>query len=201
MRRIRLVHVNLLIFAIVAVVGIAYSSDLAWGARALYLYSTGGFPTLEESDLRAEAYKLLQQRDGDLDRAHELLQASLAIEPYTDANYMMGLLQLRRGQPEEAYRTFERYTEIDSLHLASWLARDNILRERGDHAERLRVLDEAIAHFEQAFERYQPRFDPEVADAFNQKAQQVHGAITRGMGILGQQKRRALADAEQADPS
>ncbi|ANM28907.1 hypothetical protein ABI59_03735 [Acidobacteria bacterium Mor1] len=184
---------NIALFALIAVIGILYSKDLAWGAQAIAEYRKGQSPPLVESLLRSEAYELMLA-DGDPKTVESLLLRSLEIEPNTNARYLLGLVYQSQGRLEEAYRAYDQYRRIDALHLDSWLRMEELLLAAGRLEERAELLDQGIALFERAAVQFEPRPDPDVAQEFNAKALGVAAKLKRGLNTL--RARRLTEPAE-----
>ena len=191
MRRISLGHVNIALFTLIAILGIVYSRDLAWGARALIAYQGGDFPPLQETVLLRDAAAILKDPQGDPAAARELLEASLAIDPNSGARFNLGLVLERQGDPDGALGIYREYRRIDPLHLPTRLRLDALLSAAGQAEERRTLLEEGIAVFDRAIRLHIPRPDPAFDARYNEKAVRIYQELQRGAGLLRQRYQQA----------
>jgi tetratricopeptide (TPR) repeat protein len=194
-----LVWINLAVWALVLALGLAYRGELQWAAERFDAYRrNAGFEPLHEFALRNEALGLLRTGD-DLERAGELLERSLAIDPNTDAVALLAEVRLLGGSPEQAYPLYERYSRIDPGNPMPWLRMAELHRaaERPDEART--VLERGIGELRRLVELWQPRPDPEVDAAANARAEEMHERYRAALERL----ERAAADqfsGAAADP-
>jgi tetratricopeptide (TPR) repeat protein len=173
LRRIRLLYLNVLLYAAIATLGFAYRAELWWAARALPIYITGGFPALREEALLGAALRNIQ-RGGETARTRTLLEQSLAIDPNSKAVVLLAETFLEEGDRERALEHLERYLEIDPSFLFGYLRAAEIYRKQGREKDRKRILARGVAYFSRSVEQYQPRRDPTVGEGYNQKAEEVY---------------------------
>ncbi len=139
-----------------------------------------------------EARKLI--RDGkQLERARELLEASIAIDPTSEAVYWLGECHLAAGRREPALHQFYRYIEIDPAELDSYLRAAEILAARDDRGPAREVLERGLGYFSRHRESYRPRLDPDVAMKYNEKAIDVY----RHYGYAVARLEAEIADLER----
>ncbi|UCE85096.1 MAG: tetratricopeptide repeat protein [Deltaproteobacteria bacterium] len=173
MRRIRLWHLNVALYAALAILGFAYRAELLWAARALPIYIGGGFPTLREEALLGAALQNIQ-RGGETARSRALLERSLDIDPNSKAVVLLAETYLQEGNRARALELFERYLEIDPSFLFGYLRAAEIYRHEGREEDRARLLAGGLAYFSRSVEQYRPRRDPSVEDGYNQKAEDIY---------------------------
>jgi tetratricopeptide (TPR) repeat protein len=173
LRRIRLLHLTVLLYAALAALAFAYRVELWWAARALPIYIAGGFPALREEGLLGAALRNVQQ-GGEPARTRALLEQSLAIDPNSKAVVLLAETYLEEGDRERALEHLERYLEIDPSFLFGYLRAAEIYRKEGREMDRKRILARGVTYFSRRVEQYRPRRDPSVGEGYNQKAEDIY---------------------------
>ena len=185
LRRIKLLHVNLLLFAGAAaiVLLLAFTGKLVWAWNALGLYLDGQTTTPIEVQLEAEALSLLQV-GGDADEIRELLQQTIAIDPHSRAVHLLGDLYLREGELERALEQYRRYLEINPSFLPTYFRLVEIYEQRGQTEQRAQVLQRGVDYFSRELELFRPHEDDDVHDVYNDKAAAVYNGYHESLRIL-----------------
>jgi tetratricopeptide (TPR) repeat protein len=168
-RRIDVRHVNLvLLVALVACVAL-FRDDLRWAAAELPRYLRGSIGRPVERGLCFRASKLI--REGrDLERAREMLERSLAIDPHTDAVYWLAEYDLARDEPARALELLQSYLELDPTRVEAHLKAAELLRADGRDEEARELLERGLEYFVAMRPQLEPRPDPGVPMRFNDKA-------------------------------
>jgi len=188
-RRIDLRWVNLVLVVLAAWITLAWWDELRWSAGELPRYLQGSIGSPEERKLYRAARKLILA-GGDLERARELLERSIAIDPNSDAVYWLAECRLAAGDPDGALEQFERFIDFDPTRADAYLGAASILESRGQ-AERAReLLRRGLDYFESYRESLTPRPDPAVPMKYNRKAIGVYEYYGSSISRLRQELRR-----------
>lgn len=180
-RRLRLAHLNALVYALLAVLVAAFWPELRWAARGLPLYLRGGFPPLVERERAAEAGRLAMR--GESQRALALVAQAVAIDPNSFA-FLQGEIERRAGNPQRALECYRRAIAIDPSDAPAYLRAAGLLREQGREAEARALLRDGIAYLSSQVHLYRPQPDPQVPEAFNRKAEEVYRSYDRSLREL-----------------
>lgn len=188
MRRISLLGVNVALWVVIGFLIVLFHSELRWAARALPRSMRYQVTESRETDLRLDALKLVRS-GADPDRAIELLEQSIAIDPNSQAVYLLGEVRRARGELDAALVHYNDYLRIDPSFYQAYLRIAGILGQQGRYEEQRQTLERGVTYFERNTERYRPRIDDSVRGLYNDKALGVHGYYREGLAEL----RRALA--------
>jgi tetratricopeptide (TPR) repeat protein len=172
-RRISLTHVNVVLYAAIAVLLAAYAPEIWWAIREVPGYCSGSIRAPIERRLCVEAGERIAAGRAD-DRTRSLLERSLAIDPHGDAVCLMGSYQFENDRYDRAERRFRTCLREDPGQIEAYFLLATILErtDRTDEAER--VLREGLDHFEGSADRLEPRLDPYVDPACNARATELH---------------------------
>jgi len=194
-RRIDLRWVNLALVVLAAWTTLVWWDELRWSADELPRYLRGSIGSPVERQLYRAARKLILA-EGDLERARELLERSIAIDPNSDAVYWLAECQLAAGNPQAALELFERFIDFDPTRVDAYLGAASILESRGQ-AERARELvRRGLEYFESYRESLTPRPDPAVPMKYNRKALGVYEYHGSAISRLREELRRLDPPAE-----
>ena len=183
MGRLKLWHLNVALYGLLAVLSVAHRAELRWAAHAFPVFVAGGFPPLLEASLYHEAVQRMRQ-GGDPNHTRALLERSLAIDPNTKAMIVLAESYGNSGDSERALEHWERYLELDPLYLHAYLQAAQMYRKEGREEERRRLLERGASHFRAQVGHYRPRPDPTVEAPFNQKASRVYDYHRRAIRAL-----------------
>lgn len=184
MRRIRLVHVTGLVWALLLIVVVVYRAELAWAWEALPAgYRGDPHPAPPQWLMFTEAEALFAEGEDD-DRAIALLERSLEIEPNADPLVLWGDILAERGDDDAALDRYREALRLDPSQLATYLRIADVFRKRGQPSERLAILEQGLGWFRENEPRFEPRPDPEVLRPFNEKAVDVHRELTDAIALL-----------------
>ena len=182
--KVKLLHVNLLLYLAIVVLATATWSELRWAGAALPSYLEGAIPSPLERRLYVEARSLIDGNDWEKTRAQEMLDQSLAIDPNGEAGYWLAELLREWNRESEAIEQYERYLRIDPTRLEGYLEL-SALYERSDRsAEALRVLEAGRVYFEENAVKHWPVFDDDVDPRFNTKALESYENHRLAAGVL-----------------
>ncbi len=182
--RVKLLHVNLLLYLAIVVLAAAYWSELRWAGKALPSYLEGSIGSPLERRLYVKARSLIDGNDWEKARAQELLDQSLAIDPNGEAGYWLAELLRESNRESEAIEQYERYLRIDPTPLEAYLELSALYERRGRPAEALRVLEAGRDYFEENAVSYRPVIDDDVDSRFNRKALERYEAYRLAAGVL-----------------
>ena len=173
MRRIRLWHVNVLLFAAALLLGSIYAGSLKRAYERLGGYLGGNAVVLLESSLYVEAIGLLHN-GVERDRARELLERAIAIDPNGSSVYVLGDVLLMEGDVDGALALYLRYNEIDPSFYPAYLSIASIYSERNEPELRRELLERGEEHFRGEVDHHQPSRDTTVSSNFNHKARGLY---------------------------
>jgi tetratricopeptide (TPR) repeat protein len=182
--KVKLLHVNLLLYLAIIVLATAYWSELRWAGAALPSYLDGTIPSPLERRLYVEARSLIDGNDWEKARAQEMLEQSLAIDPNGEAGYWLAELARERNHESEAIEQYERYLRIDPTRLEAYLELSALYERRGQPAGALPVLEAGRVYFEENAVKYRPVIDDDVDSRFNTKALESYENYRLAAGVL-----------------
>ncbi len=194
--RVKLLHVNLLLYLAIVVLATAYWSELRWAGAALPSYLEGSIRSPLERRLYVKARSLIDGNDWEQARAQEMLDQSLAIDPNGEAGYWLAELFRECNRESEAIEQYERYLRIDPTRLEAYLELSALYERRGRPAEALRVLEAGRDYFEENAVNYRPVIDDDVDSRFNTKALESYQTYRLAAGVL----RREIESIEARVP-
>jgi len=194
---ISLLRVNLVVWALVAVLATVYWGELRWAAEVLPDYLEGRIGAPDERKLYFRASKWI--RDGEnLERAREYLEEAIAIDPTCEGALWMGEYLLVTGRDAEALDQFTRYIEIDPTIDRAYLGAAEILSAQGRMEEAREILERGVAYFSGERERYRPVLDPDVEIKYNLKAIRVYEKYEQSAIRLEEEIARLESGSEPA---
>ena len=121
---------------------------------------------------------------GDLARARASFERSMAIDPNTEAAYLLALTLYRLGEFESAIRWLDHSLSRDQLRAIAWLGRAQLALDRGRTALARQILERGLQHFQQALPHYQVVPDRSVGERYNRRAETVVNEIEIGIALL-----------------
>ena len=184
-RAISLGRVNVVLYALIACVGILYWRELRWAARELPEYVTGKIKSTPERLLCVGAAGMIQEGTN-LVVARAMLEKSLAIDPTSEALYWLAECSYQEKRYDEALRQFEAFIEIDPLVPEAYLTMAEllVLKQQPDRARQ--VLQRGVAYLNRQAELYRPRPDKSVRAKYNLKASATYMGCQLGAEQLGE---------------
>jgi len=183
LRRIRLWHVNVLLFAAALALGWVYRGQLPRAYDGLNGYLDGNLVAPLESSLHVEAIGLLQ-RGVERDRARELLEQAVAIDPNSSTVYVLGDVLLMEGDLESALALHLRYNEIDPSFYPAYLSIASIYAAQNKPDAQREILERGVEHFRRELDNYRPREDATVSGHYNHKARAVYNYYREALAQL-----------------
>ena len=182
--KVKLLHVNLLLYLASVVLATAYWSELRWAAAALPSYLDGTIKSPVERRLYVKARSLIKGNEWEKARAQEMLDQSLAIDPNGEAGSWLAELFRESHRESETIEQYERYLRIDPTRLEAYLELSALYERRGRPAEALRVLGAGRVYFEENAVKYRPVIDDDVDSRFNAKALESYQTYRLAAGVL-----------------
>jgi tetratricopeptide (TPR) repeat protein len=193
-RRIDLAAVNLALYLLLLLLIGLFHRQLGWAAGQVGSYLGGALPYPAEQELALRGRDLLDRDEPTA--ARELLERSLAIDPYSEAGYWLGLSFFEQGDLDRALELFTSYLAIDPTRLDAYLKVSAIHERRGDPPAAQRILGSGLTFFENQAAQLLPRPDPDQPAHHNAKALQAHERCTAAVFTL----RREIARLGQGQP-
>lgn len=182
--RLKLLHVNLLLYLAIVVLATTYWSELRWAGWAFSSYVEDRIKSSPERRLYFRARSLVRGNDWEKEQAQEMLEQSLAIDPYGEAGYWLAELFWESNLESEAIEQYERYLRIDPTRLEVYLHLSALYERRGRTAEALRVLQAGRDYFEENAVHYRPVVNDEVDSWYNDKAREIYSIHRLAAGTL-----------------
>jgi len=167
-----------LVWLIVLALGLGYRHELTWALDQIPGYWSGEFDDPPERAMLWEALELRAQDDED-PRIDALLEQSVAIDPRGEAAYWIARRLYDEGRNEEALAAFEAYLQTNPTRVGAWHRLARIHADAGRIDEARETLERGISFFESRAEDYEPRPDPRVGYAFNEKAAEMHAGYLK----------------------
>lgn len=176
----KLLFANIMAYGLLLVLVALFHQELNWAQITLrgYFFS-GDIPPSQDVLLIEEAKK--HHESGDDVVSIRYLQQALAINPYGEARFYLGLAETDDNKSLEHLAAFR---AIDPSCLSVYVCMIKILQKKSEQAEIAKLLAEGIEHFRGAMLAYQPRFAPDVQEEFNFKAMRVHDTLQESLAVL-----------------
>jgi tetratricopeptide (TPR) repeat protein len=180
----KLLYANFIIYGIILVLVFTFHRELAWARKTLsgYLVS-GNIPPSADRQLISEAIKRRQQGQ-DVNSIQPLLERAVQIEPYSEAQVLLGYCHISNGDYDKALVCYEKYRSANPSYAGLYKDIIEILEKKHDHKAIEQLLTEGIKNFRRRVELYKPYYDPNLPDAFNYKAFTVYKDAKEGLKFL-----------------
>jgi tetratricopeptide (TPR) repeat protein len=180
---VRLLHVNVALWALIALLVWTYRPQIEWASRALPKLLAGEFEMQREVLLYYEAERLLIEQQ-DAPGARAALRRSIDIDPHSESVFFLGETYMMEGALAPALEAYRRYNGIDPSHLPTWLRMAEVLALQGRDDERRDVLRDGVDYFSRHVEQYRPQHDADVPGECNDKADAVYEHYRRALETL-----------------
>ena len=179
----RLLVALLVVYGTAAGLVVWLGPSLRFAASRLPGYLKGSIAVSEHRVWEDEAEGLLKSKR-ELDRARDLLERSLAVEPNASTQFLLGEVLRAQGKPAEALAHYGASIELDPARAEPYLRTAKLLLDAGDAAAAGRVLDDGTIALERALRLQVPFPDGTVQDLFNRRAVAVHEELSFGLQSL-----------------
>ncbi len=176
-------RLNLCLYLAIVALVVVYGQELLWAIVELPNYTRHKIRSPRETKMLEQA-KAEMGGGGDPQRALVLLEASIEIDPNSEAVFWLGEYYYRSRQFEEAMPQFLRYLAIDPSDLNTYLRLAAIHRRRRELDGAREVLREGIAYFSRFSEQYKPAADDTVNAFFRLKAARVYSRLRWSLRTL-----------------
>lgn len=180
----KLLYANIVVYSVILILILIFFRDLAWAQKSLYGYLvSGNIPPSADKMLIREAIKRKQQGQ-DLNSVQHLLERAVQIDPYSEAQILLGYCYLSNGDYDKALAYYEKYHSIDPYYAELYKDTIDILEKKHDYKAIEQLLDEGIQLFRRRIELYRPYYDANQPEPFNQKAFTVYKNAQDGLALL-----------------
>jgi tetratricopeptide (TPR) repeat protein len=187
----KLLYANFVVYGTILVLTLVFGHEMVWARKTLYGYLvSGNIPPSEDRLLISRALKYKQQ-GVDVNSIQPLLERALQIEPYSDAQVLLGYCYLNNGDYDKALVCFEKYRSANPSYAGLYKDIVYILEKKQDHNEIEQLLNEGIRHFRQRIDSYKPFYDGNVPEVFNQKAFVVYKDAQDGLEFLKEMQKQS----------
>lgn len=195
----KLILADLSVYITIVILLLIFSKQLLWGQRILrsYLFD-GDIPASKDKQLIAEATRLY--KDGkDISTYKPLLEEALKIEPYSEAGLLLGNIALWQGNEQKMLQYYEKYRSINPYVSSIYINMLDVLLKQGKTEKAKSLLDDGIKKYEKRLEVYKPVPDPNVEEAFNQKAVYIYQKAQQELGLLKKLKQQLQSDTNNLE--
>ena len=196
MRRISTLHVNAILYLLIAGISLVFWQQLRWAAEHLPEYLRKSIAEPAERSLYGRAVKLLSESSS-VPRAGALLERSIAIDPYGEAVFGLGEYFFGMREDEKALQQFRTYIEIDPSKLAAYLKMSALFERSNRFPEARQILERGLDYFNNNVEKYRPRRADDVPMQYNQKAAWIFARYRSAVGALSREIKR-IKDKESS---
>ncbi len=191
--RLRLLHVNLGLFALLAAVVGMFGTELARGRRALPRYIVGASAPPAHVALEREALALLYNGN-EPQHARGLLERAARIDPSTRAAYVLGDLLRMEGDLEGALARYVEYNRRVPSFDEAYLAFAAVQEALGDPEAGRAVLRRGRDYFAKQLELHAPRLETGAPDRYGEKALAVENHYREGLWRVQHALQKSGAD-------
>lgn len=186
----KLLYANFIVYGVIFVLILMFGHELIWAQKALrgYLFS-GHISASKDRLLIAEAIEGVKKGE-DIEHIQRLLEQALQIDPYNNAQLLLGYCYLRQGEYDKMLACYKRYQSIDPYNTDVYGDMIKVLTKKGNNKETERLITEGIEHFQRRVEMYQPHYDLTVQKEFNHKATRIYEESKEGLKFLEQLQKK-----------
>jgi tetratricopeptide (TPR) repeat protein len=195
-----LILVNVAFYLVLAGIIVVYRAELRWAVWALPGYANRTIAEPLERQLYHQARAAMGDADWQTEAARKLLHRSLAIDPHSDAAFLMADSYFDREEFDRAVAQYERCLEFDPTVVEAYLKLSAIHERRGRYDEALRVVREGADFFADNVELQRPVPDAEVETRFNEKAAGVYDYYRLAGRLLEREVARLSVKAGRSSP-
>jgi len=171
--RINIYHLNIILFVIIAWHIVQYHDTLRWAMKEIPRYCQNRISSPIERKLYRQAKSILKESDI-VDPAKALLDRSLAIDPNTEALFLLGEYYNKKGDIANALSHYNRYLEIDPTVVKTYLRIADILEKQNKSREAEKILEQGVNYFNKYAAQFKPHLNSQVSQRYNEAAQDVY---------------------------
>jgi len=198
LRRISLLRANAVLYLLIAFMLLVFWQELRWAAEHLPGHLRNRIAPLAERSLYGTAEERLANGQN-VSTARDLLERSIAIDPYGEAVYGLGEYFFETREDEKALRQFRAYLEIDPTLLAAYLKMSALFERQNRFTEARQILQRGLDYFGSNVEKYRPHHADDVEMQYNRKATRTFARYRSAVGTLRREIER-IEDKERSSP-
>ena len=143
----KLFYANILVYGAIAVIFFVFSEDIVWGKRTLESYLLGkSFQQSLDNLLVEEATENLKKKQK-VDHSKKLIERSIEINPYSNAQLLLGVCHLAQGNIDKMIEACQEYLQIEPSSISGYTQMIMALQHKKDFAAIDQLLVEGIEHF------------------------------------------------------
>jgi tetratricopeptide (TPR) repeat protein len=169
LRRINIHHINIILYVIIIWLVVQYQDPLRWAMREIPRYSQDKIVSPIERKLYKQAESIIRTSK-QIDPARELLERSLAIDPNTEARFLLGEYYDKKGKKAKALQHYKGYLEIDPTVLETYLRMAHILKKQNKPEEARQILEQGFDYFNKYSRQFKARENMHVDRRYNEDA-------------------------------
>ena len=171
--RINIHHINILLYILIIWLVIQYKSPLHWAMREMPKYFKHKISSPVERKLYVRA-KFILRKTKQIDSAKPLLEKSLAIDPNSEALFLMGEYYDKKREDDKALHHYKQYLEIDPSVATTYLRIARILEKQYKPEKARQVLNQGFVYFDKYSRKFKDRKNINVAQKYNDSARNVY---------------------------
>jgi len=191
-RRIKIFHINIVLYLLIVCVTILYWPQLQWAMNSLPGYLKGSIISPPERTLYRKAKRILQKGHAEA-KAYSLLEQSLSIDPNSRASYWLGHYYNKTHQYDKALLQYIKYVKMDPTMVEVYLQISSIFEKRNQLKKAQKALQKGLDYFIQNAHKYKPHHDDNVRSKYNKKATKVYDKYWSSVRTLRREIRRITA--------
>jgi len=145
----KLFYANLVVYAAIVVLLLVFHNDLRWAQQAFHGYAiSGAIPPAADKLLIREAI-ICTKKGQDVKDVQALLEQAVEIEPYSEAQILLGYCYLKQGRLDKMLESYNRYRSINPSYIDIYKDMIPVLEKKQDRKAIKHLVAEGIKHFRQ----------------------------------------------------
>ena len=185
---------NITVYVAIIILLFFSHTQLLWAQKTLraYLFN-GDIPASKDKLLIGQATEQFKA-GGKIEVYKPLLEKALEIDPYSEANLLLGIIALRQGDEQTMLQYYDTYRSIDPYVSAIYTQMATVLIKQGRRKEAQSILADGIKSYEKRLDLYKPVTDSNVPSEFNQKAVYIYQKTRQELDLLKQINQKITED-------